>query len=448
MNAMRFIVFAALLMPAACFGQDAAMSLAQYQAEALGGNHELREALLSSQAAAQAERAAFTSYFPKLSAMGTAGTTGIVPSFVVPASVLGNMAKSNSASFGAVTAAQPIFMGGRIVNGNRLAKVGKGAAEAQFSLKRNEVLSESGRKFRNLQVLEEKKKTLSAYALMLEKVYSEVEEGVSRGVATRTNLLRVKLKREEVAVNISRLEKSLELLKKDMRLYAGMADDAPVVISVEEGEVSKPAYSSSTLGACLLLRPEYALLQSQYDAARLQRKMKKGEYLPNLVIGASAYRADFFGNNSFGSGSSYSQDALAFGVVSVPLSGWWEASHSVKEMELKESAARSQLHALGDYLVLDIESKLKNFEESYDRFQLASIGLEDARANRSEVEDGYKNGTEKLSSYLEALALEQDSLSKLTEAKGNYFQAETDFALSMGQTDLKTAPGCLSGAAS
>ena len=442
---MRFthaVVLLLLCVPSPGQGQDGVLNLTQYQSLALDGNHELREASLSARAAVQAERAAFTSYFPKLNAVGTAGTTGIFPSYVVPVTLFGKLANSNSGSFAALTAAQPLFMGGRIVNGNRLAKVGQGAAEAQLALKRNEVLSGSGGKFRRVLVLEEKMKTLRAYALLLEKLYGEVEQGLANGLATRTNLLRVKLKREEVAVNISRLDKSLELARRDMRLYAGMDEDAPLNLADEAEDIAAPEYSSATLRACLLLRAEYSLLQSQFDAARLQRKMKKGEYLPSVTVGASVYRADFFGNNNFNSGS-YAQDGFAFGIVSVPLSGWWEASHSVKEMELKENVARSQLSSLGDYLVLDMESKLKNFEESYDRYRLARIGLEDAGANKSEVEDGYKNGTEKLSNYLEALALEQENLAKLAEARGDYFQAETDFLLSTGQSDPKGAQGCL-----
>ncbi len=77
-----------------------------------------------------------------------------------------------------------------------------------------------------------------------------------------------------------------------------------------------------------------------------------------------------------------------------------------------------------------MESKLTQLETSYEQVKVAKIGLELAQTNKLESEDGYKNGTEKLSDYLEALALEQEKENKLDEAKANYFQAKTAFLIS------------------
>ena len=66
---------------------------------------------------------------------------------------------------------------------------------------------------------------------------------------------------------------------------------------------------------------------------------------------------------------------------------------------------------------------------------LSQVGIEQAQTNKSELEDGYKNGTEKLYNYLEALALESESQNKLLEAKSEYFQARTAFLLAIGKLE-------------
>ena len=90
-------------------------------------------------------------------------------------------------------------------------------------------------------------------------------------------------------------------------------------------------------------------------------------------------------------------------MVSIPLSDWWGGAHAISEMKLKEDSARERLAYASDYLVLDMRDKLQKYEQAYQRVQVARTGCEEADANKSEIEDGYNNGTEKLSDLLEAM---------------------------------------------
>ncbi|MFA6583295.1 MAG: TolC family protein [Elusimicrobiaceae bacterium] len=433
MNA-RFGLFYLLvfLFPACTFAGDVTLTLSEYQAQALRANHELREAGFAAQGADEAARGAFTGYFPKVSAAAGIANTNILPGLNSPIGLLPLTKDSNAASIGMITAVQPLYAGGRIANGNRLAKTGFAAARQQLRAKRNEVLAESEKKYRQLQVLNSKMLTLLAYEKLMDSLYAQVTEALERGLATKTDALRVKLKKEEIAVRKNQLGKLTETAGKDLILYAGMAVSGAVRLGEQAETVAPADYSTQSLRGQLETRPEYQLLQIGVDAAALQKKIKIGGYLPSFAVGASVYRTDYYANANFSRDANY-QDTVAFGMLSIPLSDWWEASHKIKEMRLKEDTAREQLKALGDYLLLDMENKLRTLETAYDQVNLAQIEIEQAQANKSEIEDGYKNGTEKLSDYLQALALELDSQNKLVETKAEYFKAKTAFLLATGQ---------------
>ena len=434
-----FCAACVLFMSSVCnAAEPKAMSIRDYQEQALRGNHELKEAALESEAAAQAKSGAFTKYFPKLVAGAGVANTNVLPGLSSPIEMLPLTKDSNGAAVAMLTATQPIYAGGRIVNGNRLAATGKNAASQQLNMKLNEVLAESERKYRQLGILNGKMQTLQAYEKMLDALDAQVAQAFELGIASKTDRLRVKLKKDEVLVKKMQLRKMLEVAEKDLKIYAGIPVGETVLLKEDDEAVNPPALSSDTLRDSLAARPEYKLLETGVEAARLQKKMKLGGYLPSFAVGASVYQADYFKHNNFNTASVY-RDTIAFGMMSIPLSDWWEASHTVKEMELKENAAREKFSAMSEYLLLDMENKLKKHETAYDQVLLAQIGLDEALANRSEREDGYKNGTEKLSDYLESLALELDSRNKLAEARAEYFQTRTAFLLATGQLNFPAA---------
>ncbi|MDD5102699.1 MAG: TolC family protein, partial [Endomicrobiaceae bacterium] len=284
--------------------------------------------------------------------------------------------------------------------------------------------------YRQFQLLQGKMQTIISYEKMLDSLYSQVSQAFGLGISSKSDYLRVKLKKEEVSVQKSQLSKMIEIAKKDLKLFAVLAEEYDVQIDKEFLAIEEPSFNTDNFSAQLKERPEYKLLQINVEVAKLQKSMKVGSYLPTVAVGASLFRTDYFSDNHFDRSAMNYQDTIAFGMISIPLSDWWEAAHSIKEMKIQYDSAQEQLESIGKYLLLDMESKLTQLETAYEQVKVAKIGLELAQTNKLESEDGYKNGTEKLSDYLEALALEQEKENKLDEAKANYFQAKTAFLIS------------------
>ena len=436
---MRMFMLTLALLPLAnglCGAAELSVTPAEYRALAIKNNPGLAQARLAERASEHTVKAALAAYFPKLSAGALAANTNILPNSALSMALLpaaANAESTVSAAF--ITAQQPLYAGGRIVNGTRLARTGRDAAHEQMRLKEQEVTANAEKKYRTLQVLAEKKNTLAAYANLLNALSAQVDQAFAGGLVTKTDVLRVNLKKAEVALNRCSLEKATALAEEDFRLYAGIEPGTPLSLPAAVENIDVPAEKRDALFKALAQRPEYKLLEAGAKAAELQTAMKRGEYLPAIGIGAQLFRVDYYHG-----GDQRYQNSAAFGMVSVPLN-WWEGAHSVKVMSLKRDEARARLKELGDYLLVDLESKLKDYEDAYEHVKLAELAVEEAKANHSEKEDGYKNGTEKLSDLLEALALEQDSLDGLTSSRSEYFIKHTEFLLAAGSTFPGETPG-------
>ena len=139
-------------------------TLEQIRDSALRNNIAIRSAQYNIEAARQQRKEAFTKYFPNVSGTGLwfnankgmAQTTlnpseslspelGTTLAQMLPAealAALGNpvsISMMKNGTIGSLMAVQPVFAGGQIINGNKLAKVGEDVSRLQLQLSENEV---------------------------------------------------------------------------------------------------------------------------------------------------------------------------------------------------------------------------------------------------------------------------------------------------------------------
>ena len=170
----------------------------------------IRSARYNIEAAQQQRKEAFTKYFPNVSGTGLwfnankgmAQTTinptemmspelGGTIAQMLPAEALAALANPISISMmkngtiGSLMAVQPIFAGGQIINGNKLAKVGEDVGRLQLQLSENEVEKTAEQYFWQLASLQEKMKTIQAADTLLAAIHKDVDIAVRAGVAMR-----------------------------------------------------------------------------------------------------------------------------------------------------------------------------------------------------------------------------------------------------------------------
>ena len=130
MKSLKFIIlsiFAFGTGAAMAADTDSILTLERCVELTLANNAAVRNAANNTQAAVEMRKETFTKYFPEVSATGLAFWThnDVFEYNILDLIEIGFINKGKMAS---VQALQPVFMGGQIVNGNKLAAVGEEVA--------------------------------------------------------------------------------------------------------------------------------------------------------------------------------------------------------------------------------------------------------------------------------------------------------------------------------
>jgi len=111
---------------------------------------------------------------------------------------------------------------------------------------------------------------------------------------------------------------------------------------------------------------------------------------------------------------------MAFGTVSIPISGWWEASHTMPERKVKEEIAENNLQDNSQLLMLQMQKAWQDLTDGYKQVLLCEEEIAQAEENLKVNQDSYKNGMSAVSDLLEAQTLLQQANDQLTDAKASY----------------------------
>ena len=442
-------IFALVLCSLCCgFVSAQTYTLEQLKDSALHNNFAIRSAQYDMEAASQQRKEAFTKYFPNVSGTGlwfnankAMGQTTLNPSEMIPPELGSSLAQmfppealaslANPVSISmmkngviaGVQAVQPVFAGGQIVNGNKLAKVGEDVSRLQMQLSENEVEKTAEQYFWQLASLQEKMKTIEAAETLLNDIYKDVDVAVRAGVAMRNDLLQVQLRQNDIASQRLKIRNGLSLVRMLLSQYCGLRDTS-FVISYQADAVS-PMSSKQDHQQALLGTAEYRLLGKQVEAADLQKKIAVGQNLPSVAVGAGLnYHNLLEKNHAFG---------MIFATVSVPISDWWGGSHAIKRKTLEQQQAQEQLADNAELLKIKMQSAWNSVEESYQQLLLAQRSIEQAEENLRLNRDYYNAGMSKMSDLLEAQMLYQQSCDKRTDAFADYQYKLLEYRQATGQ---------------
>ncbi len=383
-------------------------------------NIAVRSARQSVEVASQQRKEAFTKYFPNIS--GTGLWFNANKGMAALASPI-DISLMKNGTIAGVTATQPVFAGGQIINGNKLAKVGEEVSRLQLQLSENEVEKTAEQYYWQLVSLQEKMKTVNAVESLLGDIHKDVDVAVRAGLALRNDLLQVELRQNDVESQKLKLQNGISVVKLMMAQYCGLRDTAFVLRSDTETAPETPLRQDHR--QALLVTPEYQLLGKQVEAANLQRKMEIGKNLPTVAVGAGYNYHNLLDNNhTFG---------MLFATVSVPISDWWGGSHAIKRKKIAYQQAQEQRDDNAQLLVIRMQKAWNDVTEAQQQLVIAQRSIEQAEENLRIHRDYYRAGTCRMSDLLEAQLLYQQTCDKHTDAYANLQNKLLEYRQSTGQ---------------
>lgn len=383
---------------------------------AVAHSYEVKNKSLEEAISKQTQREAFTHYFPTIQAQGGymhASKDLISLSMQNPLTgaplEIGFLEKG---VIGGVMLMQPLFAGGQIVNGNRLAKLEGKANRYQLALTTEAIERKAEGYFWQGVKLQENLKTIEAMEGWLRQIRHDVEAFVAAGVTTRNDLLRVTLQENELASERLRVENGQQLTRLLLGQLMGVTASELNLSYSELNESASPLAHYVEANQAAQLRPEAQLLALQVEASQLQKKIEVGKRLPTVGVGGNYIYHNVMPDKFSG--------AVAFATVKVPLSDWWGGSHAIKKQALKGQQAYNEQQNGLELLAVQIEKEWCQLQEAYKQLLLADHSVTSAQEHLRMSRNYYQAGTATLTELLEAQQLLQSCESKRIEARVGY----------------------------
>ena len=308
---------------------------------------------------------------------------------------------------------QPIFVGGRIVNGNRLANLGIEAAELQAQASERDILEDVENTFYLVNGLETKVKTLESVLSLLDSLHHTVDIALEAGVITNNDLIRVELKQNEMQAKQLQLSNGIDLAKRLLCQQIGIPYSDEIVFLPEP----EPNNDIQLATGCSS-RPEHRLLDLNIDAQKLRKKMTIGESLPQIVLGGMGNHGNLIKNYK------YNSNGLLFATAAIPISQWWETWHKIKEHDISIRQAEIMRNDLNEKMELQEQQAYNQMIEAWALISSDKKAVEMANENYRLAELNYKAGMNTMTDVLEANALLLQAQNSLTDRQISFATAK------------------------
>ena len=218
------------------------LTLDECKERALKYNADIQTGKIDIEAARQTRKEAFTKYFPNISAGAATYKADDnlvkvdIPDLTqlglpVPAMEAGMLEEGNLVT---VSAMQPVFAGGQIVNANKLAKTAMEASVLQLDVATDKVELETENYYWKIVSLKEAEKTVNVLDTLLQSLHKDVSLAVKAGVTTQNDLLTVQLKQNELQSTRLQVENGIRLSCMALSQYIGLPLDSADHIDVPE----------------------------------------------------------------------------------------------------------------------------------------------------------------------------------------------------------------------
>lgn len=438
-------------------------SLDSLRARAVSNNKSLLMAGQKKVAASYTRKSAATNYLPKVSATGAymytsrelsllsdeqkhtlsnigTGLSAMVPNLAPMSSTINSVDQgvvdalhtdTRNAGIVAVTLTQPIYMGGKIRAYNKITQYAEEAAGTLYDKELQDIIVDVDEAYWNLVALYSKKKLVEGYKALVDKLEGDVEKLVKEGMATKADLLSVKVKVNEAGVTLIQVNNGIELSRMNLCRICGLDMNEPVEV---EDAIDEKNQNANIMGQVDMFSSKSDNLVQQAESNRkelqalgLQNriydekiKLARAEYLPKVALmgGYLASNPSVF--NSF---ERKMKGMWNVGItLNVPILTWGDRSYKVKSAKAEALMHRYETEEVKEKIELQVNQCRQKLQESMERYQTTLRSVDEAEENLRYANLGMKEGVITLSNVMEAQTA-------WLKAKSEWVNAQVDVRL-------------------
>lgn len=421
-----------LSVPEASAQKRLSLSLAQCREMALSQSEELQQADNKLRQAELDNEIATTAYLPKID--GTAIGAYMLPDM----DMMGMELRMRGTYMAGISLTQPIYTGGKIATGKRLARIGNETAREQQRMTRMDVIVEADKAYWTYIAVARKVGMLESYSAQMDTLHRQVAAACRAGMATENDLLRIEAERSDVQYQLQKAKNGADLCRMSVCRIIGVGFDTQI-----EPTDTLVMGESIPLASDLSLRPEIALLEKQVEADKQQIRMAKSDMLPSvgLMAGYTYYgniKLEGTATTNDGSSQPFSQEFrdgiwMAMLSVRIPIFHWGENRKKVRKARYQLENSELELRKNTRLFSIEVQQSIRNVQDGQQLVQTAQTGLRQANENLRVTRNRYASSMAPLSDLLDAQSQWQQAESNLIEAQTQCKIYETEYLRATGK---------------
>ena len=248
------------------------------------------------------EREITANFFPKVSALGVTIHSGdqiqpvdydkifgIISPFIPDVIKNRTLMDVTDISFAGITMVQPIYWGGKIVTGKRMAAEAVALRSAMMETQQRIIYDTIDDAYWLVVGLSSKRKLADSFVNLMKQVEHDVELLVKEGVVAQSDLLMVKTKLAEAEMLLETTSNSLEMSRMVLADRCGLPPDH-MVYTVDEERDSLLTYRPGipnphlNMNSTIDRLPEMRSVHSLEKVLQLRKKLTMADMLPHLAL--------------------------------------------------------------------------------------------------------------------------------------------------------------------
>ena len=438
----RTILLLTFVVTVSCMHAQRMLTLEECRNLAIQNNKELQISGEKIKMADNEKKAAFTKYFPQLSANGAYMWNqkdinlldmGALSSSL--SSSLGGLAQLPMIQHlmsgvndmqhldvqiiwvGNVLLVQPVFMGGKIVNYNQITKFAKQLAESMNNLQLQDLIYKTDETYWQVISLVNKKKLADAYVDLLRKMDSDVTAMIYEGVATEADGLSVKVKLNEAEMAQTKVENGLALTRMLLAQICGLSLEEDLSLADEKLDnfPVETTQASADLNEAFMNRNELRSLDLATKIYKRKERIALAEMLPNVALAANYFVTN---PNVFNGFKNDFAGMFNVGVmVKVPLSGWWEGTYRRNSAKAETRIKTLEWQDAREKIELQVNQSVYKVNEAGKKLIASSRNMENAEENLRRANFGFEEGVIPALNLMEAQTAWVSARSSLIDAQ-------------------------------
>lgn len=438
----RTILLLTFVVTVSCMHAQRMLTLEECRNLAIQNNKELQISGEKIKMADNEKKAAFTKYFPQLSANGaymwnqkdinlldmgalssslssSLGGLAQLPMIQHLMSGVNDMQHLDVQNIwvGNVSLVQPVFMGGKIVNYNQITKFAKQLAESMNNLQLQDLIYKTDETYWQVISLVNKKKLADAYVDLLRKMDSDVTAMIYEGVATEADGLSVKVKLNEAEMAQTKVENGLALTRMLLAQICGLSLEEDLSLADEKLDnfPVETTQASVDLNEAFMNRNELRSLDLATKIYKRKERIALAEMLPNVALAANYFVTN---PNVFNGFKNDFAGMFNVGVmVKVPLSGWWEGTYRRNSAKAETRIKTLEWQDAREKIELQVNQSVYKVNEAGKKLIASSRNMENAEENLRRANFGFEEGVIPALNLMEAQTAWVSARSSLIDAQ-------------------------------